>query len=365
MTQGGRRRALDPFPRRAPFDVDAPIPLTVYGINEPIPGRRWQSLFTATWPGYRRWYLQRDVRERPQLALAVDKLDEHMPELMPTYHRMVELATESGTGAGGAGNGAGANGGGEDVAARMLTLWDPPRFLPGCSQAVVTSPEIALCRNYDYSPELWERVLYSSEFTGRRVLGNSDCLWGLLDGMNSDGLTVSLSFGGRRGSGPGFAVSLVIRYLLETATSTDRAREILSRIPVAMAYNITVVDAEGQVLTAYVAPGRPAEFSTAAVATNHRGEIPDSVEHAERFSSVPRRDRLAAIVSREPDPAELVQQFLEPPLYSTHYWRAFGTVYTALYRPQAGTVELHWPDRRWVRSFEDPDATFDVVLRPS
>ena len=104
----------------------------------------------------------------------------------------------------------------------MLTLWDPPRFLPGCSQAVITAPEIAVCRNYDYSPELWERVVYSSRFGDRQVIGNSDCLWGLIDGMNSDGLVVSLSFGGRRGSGPGFAVSLVVRYLLEVAATPSR-----------------------------------------------------------------------------------------------------------------------------------------------
>ena len=57
--------------------------------------------------------------------------------------------------------------------------------------------------------------------------------------------------------------------------------------------------------------------------------------------------------------------FLRPPLYSTQYWRAFGTVYTALYRPAARSVELCWPDRRWVRHFDDQDASFDVVLQPS
>ena len=95
MTQGGgRRRALDAFPRRPPFDAQAPIPLTVFGINEPTPGPRWQGLFAATWPGYRRWYLQRDVRARPSLSLAQDMLATHMPELVPTYERMVELAEQ-------------------------------------------------------------------------------------------------------------------------------------------------------------------------------------------------------------------------------------------------------------------------------
>jgi predicted choloylglycine hydrolase len=160
-------------------------------------------------------------------------------------------------------------------------------------------------------------------------------------------------------------VSLVVRYLLEVAGSTARAREILERLPVAMAYNLTMVDADKDVLTAFVAPGRRAEFSTSPIATNHRGEIPDSIEHAQLYASVERRECLSDLVSDSPTGADLVDAFLRPPLYSTHYWRAFGTVYTALYRPADSSVELCWPDRRWRRTFDDGDATFDVVLRPS
>ena len=57
----------------------------------------------------------------------------------------------------------------------------------------------ALVRNYDYSPDLCEWVVLSTAWTGLRVLGMSDCLWGLLDGMNDAGLAASLTFGGRRG----------------------------------------------------------------------------------------------------------------------------------------------------------------------
>ena len=106
-------------------------------------------------------------------------------------------------------------------------------------------------------------------------------------------------------------------------------------------------------------------FTASPIATNHRGEIPDSIEHAERYASVERRDCLAELIAANPAPEELVHAFLQPPLHSTHYWRAFGTVYTALYRPASGVVELHWPDRQWRRAFDDPDDTFDVVLNPS
>ena len=67
----------------------------------------------------------------------------------------------------------------------------------------------------DHHRDLSEQVVYSSAFTGRRVIGTADCLWGLLDGMNDAGLVVSLAFGGRRDNGPGFGIPLVVRYVLE------------------------------------------------------------------------------------------------------------------------------------------------------
>ena len=78
-----------------------------------------------------------------------------------------------------------------------------------------------------------------------------------------------------------------------------------------------------------------------------------------------RRTHLLAVVADDPTPEQLVEQFLQPPLHSPHYRRAFGTVYTALYRPADGVLELCWPDRRWERRFDDPDDTVDIVLRPS
>ena len=319
-------------------------PVTVYGINEPTPGPRWQGLFNATWPAYRAWYLSEGDAARPDLATATAQLERHMPELMPTHRRLVDLA------------------GGDDVAARMLTMWNAPAFLPACSQAVITSPTPALIRNYDYSPDLWERTIYTSAFTGRRVIGTGDCLWGLLDGMNDAGLVVSLTFGGRPGSGPGFAIPIVVRYLLEVADSVAAATDLLRRIPVAMSYNLTMVDRAGNACTAFVAPGREPEFSTAPVATNHHGAVPEYPERARALRSVPRLDRITELVAQEPDPSGLVDAFTSDPLYNREYSRAFGTLYTALYRPADGTVEHIWPDVTWRRGFDSPDDTRAVVL---
>ena len=58
----------------------------------------------------------------------------------------------------------------------------------------------------------------------------SDCLWGLLDGVNDAGLAVSLTFGGRRVLGDGFGIPIVIRYLLETCETVDRGQGRRSRV---------------------------------------------------------------------------------------------------------------------------------------
>jgi predicted choloylglycine hydrolase len=75
--------------------------------------------------------------------------------------------------------------GDDAVAARMLSMWRLPAFAVGCSQVVVPGEQAVLIRNYDYDQALFEGVVASTNYSGhRRVLGTSDLLWGLLDGMN-------------------------------------------------------------------------------------------------------------------------------------------------------------------------------------
>jgi hypothetical protein len=65
----------------------APAPaggLTLYGIDESLPGPSWKALFEATWPGYRAWYVSEGDAVRPSLAVARSQLERYMPELVPT-----------------------------------------------------------------------------------------------------------------------------------------------------------------------------------------------------------------------------------------------------------------------------------------
>ena len=316
----------------------------MHGIREDVPGPRWKALYDATWPSYRNWYLQDGEAQRPDLDSARSQLARHMPELMPTWEKLVSLI------------------GGDELAARMLTMSDTPAFLPGCSQAVLPGEQRALVRNYDYHPDFFEWVTMSSSFTGRRVIGTSDCLWGLLDGMNEDGLVVSLTYGGRKGSAPGFAIPLVVLYLLEVATTVEEATTALTGLPVAMSYNLTITDRSGAVATVFVAPGMEPEVSSVAVATNHRGTTPEDPEHARRFRSVERQDHLVGLLDTGPDLEHLVGAFLREPPHTGDYAGGFGTLYTMVYRPDEGTVDDRWPDASFVRTFESPDASVEVLL---
>jgi predicted choloylglycine hydrolase len=299
------------------------VDLTFHAIAEEQPGARWQARFAHAWPAYRAWFLRDGDAARPSLDESSRMLERHMPELVPVWTRLAALA------------------GGDELAARMLTLYGTPPLVSGCSQAVLGG---ALVRNYDYDPALLEGVISSTALTGRRVLGMSDCLWGLLDGINDAGLAVSLAFGGRRATGPGFAAPLVVRYLLETCATTAAAVGALERIPIQASYNLTIVDRGGEAVTVHVAPDRP-PWTSPPLATNHQGAV-EWPEHATALATVEREALLQNLTGRD------VDAFLEPPLRSTAYAAGFGTLYTAVHRPADGSVEYRWPGASWRQSFD-------------
>jgi predicted choloylglycine hydrolase len=299
--------------------------LVFEAVEELEPGPKWQARLRAMWPAYRQWYLQQGEDARPGLETCRAALERHMPELLRTYERLVELAD------------------GDELTARMLSLYRPPGFVVGCSQGAWTRSGPVLVRNYDYPASRLEGVISSTAWTGRRVIGMSDCLWGLLDGINDDGLAASLTFGGRKDVGDGFGIPIVMRYLLETCATVEDARRVLARIPVHAAQNVTVVDRSGDVLTAYVGPGRPPEFTHAAATTNHQGHV-EWPEYANAIRSVEREERVLGLLA-DPDLAAdgFVDAFLAPPLHSTSHAQGFGTVYTAAYFPAEGAAEYRWP----------------------
>jgi predicted choloylglycine hydrolase len=311
------------------------MPVTFTAIDELSPGEKWADLFHHLWPAYRQWWLSEGELARPTYLESRTALESHMPELIAVYDRLAELA------------------GGSDQAARFLAGYCPPPYMAGCSQAVWPGPEPLLVRNYDYSPRAFDAVVLRTQWLGRKVLCMADCLIGALDGMNDDGLAVSLTFGGRRMIGKGFGIPILLRYILETCSNVDQASKVLQRIPCHMAYNVTLLDRAREYRTVYVSPDRPAIVTASAVATNHQHEV-DWADHARATSSVEREDYLLKKLTKRTRPAEkFIAAFQRPPLYSLGFERGFGTLYTAAYRPRLGTLDLHWPGFSWSHSIDN------------
>jgi predicted choloylglycine hydrolase len=309
------------------------LPFTFRSWEELDLGPVWAGVFETLWPHYREWFLRDGEAERPSYATSVRMLRAHMPELVPTYERLVELA------------------GGGDLAARMLSLYKPPPYLAACSQGVWTREGgPVLARNYDYAPSRFEGLIWSTDMV-RPVIGTSDCLWGLLDGMNDAGLSVSLTFGGRRVLGDGFGIPLVVRYLLETCETVAHARQTLTRLPYSLAHNLTVVDRDGEVLTAYLSPDREPIFRPFPAATNHQG-IVEWPEQAKATRTIERERCIVRALEDEGQTAEgFADAFLRAPLFSTAYDSGWGTLYTAVYHLAVGVVDYRWPTHTWRLGF--------------
>ena len=154
--------------------------------------------------------------------------------------------------------------------------------------------------------------------------------------MNAAGLVASLTFGGSAALGRGFSIILMLRYVLETCERVDQAVAALSRIPIATAQNVTLLDRSGAHATLFLGPDREPALSPHRACTNHqetRGTVTNSVER-QRFLLAKLEDPTQSL-------SDLIAAFLEPPLLAR--WVASTTVFTAIYRPAEGRVDYLWP----------------------
>ncbi len=183
-------------------------------------------------------------------------------------------------------------------------------------------------------------------------MGTSDCLVGLVDGVNEAGLAISLTFGGRRVVGQGFGVPIILRYVLETCETAEEAGKLLSGIPTHMSYNVTVLDARRRRVTVQMSPDRKAVVTNAAVATNHQEGV-EWVAHARETATIEReRFLLSRLVLHEESEKRFISHFLRPPLYSLAFERGFGTLYTAALYPKKREIAYCWPRAEWRLSLE-------------
>jgi predicted choloylglycine hydrolase len=305
-------------------------------VSEPtIAGAKWKKLFDRFWPNYKAWFLSNTTALTPDLMTSQEALRKYMPKIWPTYQHLCHITNA------------------DSDLARFLTGFQPPGYISACAQAVIDADEIQLVRNYDYHPELLEGTLLFSAWNDRKVIATSDCLIGVVDGMNDSGLCVSLTFGGRKEIGYGFGIPFILRYVLEFCATTREAVKVLKSIPSHMSYNVTVVDKKGDIKTVMLAPDKKPLVTNDHFATNHQGKV-DWPENAHFNQTVKRYNFIKNYLkSKKLSSKELAKAFLHPPLYNTKFTEGFGTLYTSVYQPEKLRMQLLWPTVSIERSFEN------------
>lgn len=302
-------------------------------IKEAAPGEKFKQLFEKNWPAYRAWYLDEGESARPTYLECVTALKKYMPELFPLYEQLLELLDA------------------DDIKARFLSLYQPPPFYSGCSQLIAKGEENALIRNYDFPPMLCEGTIMHSQWLGKSVIAMSDCAWGVLDGINDSGLSISIAYGGRLVQGEGFGITIVVRYVLETCTTVQEAIQAFKRIPVHLDYNIALLDKTGEHATLFIAPDRDLRVTRVTTSTNHQ-----DADGRETFFIEDSMTRLNALNQIAPHYQqsihEITLQFLQPPIYRPHQKYQSGTLYTAAYLPKEGKVNYLWPTHSLTLSFD-------------
>jgi predicted choloylglycine hydrolase len=297
--------------------------------REDRPGPAWLARFHAGREEAERWYRGERSAALPSVSECRDAMSRHMPELVPHFEQACALV------------------GKDEMAHRILSHYRPSTGTGGCSQAVWTGEGgPTLIRNFDYPLEVICDRFELTNWSGRRVICKAQRPWGgCLDGMNEDGLAASVTLGGRRVQGRGFAIILILRYVLETCASVDEGIVALCRIPVALPQNVTLLDRTGAYATLFLGPDRPPAVTRLKACANHQEAI------AGRQNSAMRQETLVALLA---DPTmtlqALIAQFLEPPLYSRR--KGSTTAYTAVYRPADGEVDYLWPGKCWRQSFD-------------
>ncbi|KAA5536972.1 hypothetical protein F0919_04685 [Taibaiella lutea] len=303
-------------------------------VKEDKVGEKWQKCFHKSWPYYKNWYLQDNLLARPGYLTSVGQLEKYMPELLPIYEEVVRLA------------------GGGDLVARYLSMYNPPAFMSGCTQVAWNKPPFSLIRNYDYNPKWFEGNVFCTNWL-KPVMGTSDCNWGLLDGINGDGLAISLTFGGKTISGDGFGIPLIMRYILETCTSTADAVACLLKIPSHMSYNITIIDKQGEYRTVYLFPGKTPFVDFEKVATNHQQKMEWSAYEEMTLTRERKQflDEMIAVpgISRE----QMQSKFLYAPLYNKDLYKNFATLYGVQYDIEELSATYFWPYKSIKQSFDN------------
>ena len=186
------------------------------------------DIFAASWPAYRAWFLREGEQARPSYAdRGVRSCASTCPSSSPTYDRLVDAV------------------GGGDLEARFLSHWNPPPLFAACSLAAWDRDRHLLVRNYDYPPLLCDTTVLRDDV--ERHPGDGDERLRVGRARRRQRARPGRRDRVRRSPGRRRRVRHRAGRPLRPASSPATCREaleVLARIPVQLAYNVALADAQ-------------------------------------------------------------------------------------------------------------------------
>lgn len=293
-------------------------------VDEPAPGAFSRQAIEESRGFVRGWYAKAERIPSPEECRR--RVSEAMPEMLPIFDTLSGVASD------------------DPAMIAALAGIDPPPLIPaGCTVRAFARPEPTLLRNYDFHPDATSGFVLRTNWGGTRVLGMSEGVSGLLDGVNGHGVVAALTFGGRHVYGPGFGIVKIVRYLLQVSRDLKDAADVLRRVPCAWAQNVLVQDRSGKALRAELAPDRAPLIVEADAVTNHQAEAVPGESSRWRFETA---------CSLPDDAGAARAVFAEGKLCLDDFDGWLGTLYTAEYRPASGSVRYHWGTDSWELSLD-------------
>lgn len=143
---------------------------------------------------------------------------------------------------------------------RLTIFNDDYLSIGACSQiaalpSITENGHLLVGRSYEWSPydELNLIILKENNFPAQ--IGFSLFLFGRFDGINENGLTITMSSCeyGQPSFGYGIWFPLVLRIILDNCSTTDEAVYLLKQIPIRCSSNILIADQKGNAVIAEIA----------------------------------------------------------------------------------------------------------------
>jgi predicted choloylglycine hydrolase len=124
----------------------------------------------------------------------------------------------------------------------------------GACSAIMTAGVYG--RNYDFQPRYYSARFALLQTKGSYAsIGATELLTGRLDGMNEHGLVIGLHLVRMNPRAPGLSCVLIVRTILDQCATTADAVAMLRRVPHAMRYNYSLLDAGGIAAVVEALPG--------------------------------------------------------------------------------------------------------------